>query len=104
MKEQELLNNILAKMPNHFSSNQFSKTGKKMGLSKISVSNGIISLFLNATCERGDTLRTWYKIKEQIIASNEISMRKEFTISEAIAFLKSHGYKILKPVSNWEEV
>ena len=104
MREQELLNNILAKMPNHFSSNQFSRTGKKMGLSKISITNGIISLFLNATCERGDTLRTWYKIKEEPRYSIPVANRTELTLVECIEFLKAHGYKVLKPVSNWEEV
>ena len=96
----EILTQTLAKMPKLFSSNEFSRVAQKNGITKSQIAHGVISSFLNhnENIKRGDTLRTWYKVNP---SSNNIIYND---VDEAIKLFKSKGYKVLKPVSEWQEL
>jgi len=91
-----ILKKTLSEMNFTFSSNEFSKQAKKNGLSQQEINNGAIALFLHRNSVQGETKRMWRK-------GNSITSHNPKTdkITEAINLLKSHGYKILKPVSDW---
>jgi hypothetical protein len=94
--------NILSKTFNEmsfvFSSNSFSSKAQKNGLSKQEINNGVIALFLHQNAIQLSTKRMWQK--------KDIStdMPKIDKIKDAIELLKSHNYKILKPVNDWVEL
>jgi SOS-response transcriptional repressor LexA len=90
-----LLHQVLDKMPQRFSSNQFSIKAQKMGLSKQEVANGTIGLFLHQHSIQSTTRRMWEKNNDK---------KTKTTIEEAIDLLKRNGYKIMKPISEYVEV
>jgi len=95
----DILKKTLDEMNYSFSSNEFSKKARKNGLSKREVDNGVIALFLHRNAIQGETRRMWRK-------HNGLKSDKDKSdkIMEAIDLLKSNGYKILKPVSDWIEI
>ena len=95
----EILKKTLSEMNFTFSSNEFSKKAQKNGLSKQEVNNGVIALFLHRNAVQGETRRMWRK--HNGLTSDK---QKSDKIMEAIDLLKSNGYKILKPVSDWVEL
>lgn len=86
-------------MSSTFSSNEFSKQAQKNGLSKKEINNGAIALFLHQNAVQLETRRMWRK-RSDLTSDNQKSDR----IKEAIDLLKSNGYKILKPVTDWVEI
>jgi hypothetical protein len=95
----DILNKTLSEMNFTFSSNEFSKKAKKNGLSQQEINNGAIALFLHRNSVQGETKRMWRKGNG--ITSHNLNPDK---ITAAINLLKSHGYKILKPISDWVEL
>jgi AAA+ superfamily predicted ATPase len=94
--KMEILEQTLKKMPLHFSSNYFISCAKKKGLSQIEVNNGIVKNFLIMNAKRGDSKRLWYKKAPNVDGNDKLT--------EAIAFIKSKGYRVMKPVNDWIEV
>ena len=92
----ESLQKALNDMPNYFSSNQFSRKAKRYGLTLRQVQSGVCAQFLHQNCIQMDTKRTWSKKQEH----SEISRNVEY----AINLLKSKGYKVLKPVTEYQEL
>ncbi len=90
----EIMKKTLGEMKSVFSSNEFSKKAKKNGLSAKEISNGVIALFLHQNAIQMDSRRMWKK--DNNVQSNNLL--------EAIQLLKSHGYKVMKPVNEWVEV
>jgi len=90
----DILKKTLAEMKSVFSSNEFSKKAKKNGLSEKEIANGAIALFLHQNAIQMDSRRMWKK--DNNVQSNNLL--------EAIALVKSHGYKVLKCVHEWVEV
>ncbi|HRH85043.1 MAG TPA: hypothetical protein PK210_12465 [Bacteroidia bacterium] len=95
----EILKKTLSEMNFTFSSNEFSKKAKKNGLSKREIDNGVIALFLHRNAVQGETRRMWRK--HNGLTSDK---HKSDKIMDAIDLLKTNGYKILKPVSDWIEL
>ena len=89
----ESLQKALNDMPNYFSSNQFSRKAKRYGLTTRQVQDGVCAQFLHQNCIQMDTKRTWSK-----------SQTTDNDISKAISLLKSKGYKVLKPVTEYQEL
>jgi len=106
---KELLFKTLSRMKMNFSSNEFSTAAKRLGLNKRAIANGVIADFLHLNAVQGDTRRMWTKIKQinevkqlsQINDINTLKVDKSDEITNAISLLKSHGYKVLKQVSDW---
>ena len=89
----ESLQKALNDMPTQFSSNQFSRMAKKYGLTPRQVQDGVCAQFLHQNCIQMDTKRTWTK-----------GQLSDDDISKAIYLLKSKGYKVLKPVTEFQEL
>ena len=89
----ESLLRALNDMPTQFSSNEFSRKAKKYGLTPRQVQDGVCAQFLHKNCTQMDTKRTWSKAK-----------LTDDDISRAISLLKSKGYKVLKPVTEYQEL
>jgi hypothetical protein len=94
-----ILQQTLKEMNHSFSSNEFSKKAQKNGLSKQEINSGAISYFLHSNAVQGNTRRRWRK--HDGLTSDKNTSDK---IMDAIYFLKSHGYKVFKPVSDWIEI
>jgi len=90
----DILKKTLAEMKSVFSSNEFSKKAKKNGLSAKEINNGVIALFLHQNAIQMESRRMWKKY-------NGVNLND---LSDAIQLLKSHGYKVMKPVNDWVEV
>lgn len=103
------MNSILHKtfdqMPNVFTSNFFNATAVKNGYPKSLLKHNGLAHFLHlySTNDKVNT-KTWTKNDTTIVTKN----KKEHYIfnneQEIIEFLKSKGFKIMKPVSEWVEL
>jgi len=97
----EILKKTLDQMGSTFSSNEFSKRAQRNGLTKHEINNGVISLFLHRNAIQGHTRRMWRKEKAINIDRQKV---EDTSIDYAIKLLKSKGFKVLKPVSDWVEL
>ncbi len=95
----EILQKTLGQMRVSFSSNEFSKKARKNGLTDFEVANGVIATFLHRNAIQGETRRTWSKRIN--LTPNKSNSDK---LMDAITLLKDNGYRVLKPVSEWQEV
>ncbi len=95
----DILIKTLETMPNSFTSNEFCKCARKKGYPKNLVVNGFCLKFLLQHAVRAsESKRMWTKMNQKIHTTNENE------IQQAIALLKSNGYKVMKPISDWAEV
>ena len=82
-------------MPNSFTSNEFNKRAVKNGFSSEFLKRKGLSSFLRKYADNAyEGSKTWVKIDK---TNNIISE------DEMIKYLKSKGYKIMKPVNEWVE-
>lgn len=100
----DILKKTLEQMSPSFTSNEFSRKAKRNGLTKREVANGVIALFLHRSAIQGETRRTWKKINCSTTNQYKSDKIQSDAIMDAIDLLKSNGYKILKPVSDWIEL
>ncbi len=91
----QILKEALAEMPRGFSTNQFNLVARKKGMADYQIDNHSRN-FLKRNCTLVSG-RTWFK-KDQ---SKQVV---ESDIQKAINLLKSEGYKVMKPTTNYEEV
>jgi hypothetical protein len=97
MNLNEILSKSLEQMPDFFSSNQFSDAAIRQNYPKIAITKGMLGSFLHKHATQSNTSkRMWHKRGNSHQQFNDIDA--------AIALLKSHGYRILKPVSDWQEI
>lgn len=96
----DILLKTLNEMNFTFSSNEFAKKARKNGLTKQEVDNGAVASFLHRNALNAGSKRMWRKAA-LIPPTNDSKVDK---INEAINLLKSKGYKIMKPVSEWIEL
>ena len=97
----ESLQRALNDMPNQFSSNEFSKNAKKYGLTQREVLDGVCARFLHRNAVQLSTKRMWRKKN----TSNLFAMdNADDQVQYAISLLKSKGYKVLKPVTEYQEL
>jgi hypothetical protein len=101
----DILKKTLDEMYVSFSSNEFSKQAKRNGLSQQEVNNGAIAHFLSRNCFRGNSRRLWRKNPTTTTASITIAEKhKNDSVADAISLLKSKGYRIMKPTTDWIEL
>jgi hypothetical protein len=100
---------VLDEMTNEFSTNNFISELKLIGVPIKVIENQYHVGFLNTYCER-ITKRTYrkknnihvkYQSKKQTLVSQENENDK---IQKSISLLKSLGYKILKPTTEYQEI
>jgi hypothetical protein len=97
MNLNEILSKSLEQMPDFFSSNQFADAAIRQNYPKIAITKGMLGSFLHKHATQSNTSkRMWHKRGNSHQQFNDIDA--------AIALLKSHGYRILKPVSDWQEI
>jgi hypothetical protein len=105
---KQLLLETLEKMPVIFSSNQFSKLAQKKGIPKNFVNNGGISDFLRYYAEQCGSRRIWKKNtienEPKVFIPKLFKSEKNTNKEDAINLLKSLGYKIMKPITQFEEI
>jgi len=101
MEKMEILEKVMEKMPTHFSSNEFVKKAVKLGLANVYRTNGTIIRFLHKNAIQTTSRKMWMK-RDDPKEQSRISFDDE--ILRAIDLLKSKGYKIMKPVSEWQEL
>jgi len=120
IQESDIMHKTFEEMPNKFTGFLFNKTLIKNGYPSEKIRKGEGNQdFLRPMAENlGYKSKTWikkpefqkstgmFKDEEPIIISKPIETIKapEMNEEKAIEFLKSKGYKIMKPVSNWEEI
>lgn len=97
-----ILEKTMEQMPNSFTSNEFNKKAISNGYPRKSIQRKGLSNFIRKYADnayRGS--KTWIKR-----SSKEKKEDKQYafeTFDEIIAFLKSKGYKIMRPVNEWVE-
>jgi len=90
-----ILEKTIAEMPNSFTSNEFNKRAIKNGYpSNLLKRKGLANFIRKYADNAYEGSKTWVKRDEtkKIISENEM-----------IEYLKSKGYKIMKPVNEWVE-
>jgi hypothetical protein len=97
MNLNDILSKSLEKMPDFFSSNQFADAAIRQNYPKIAITKGMLGSFLHKHATQSNTSkRMWHK---------RVNYPHQFNdIDAAISLLKSQGYKIMKPVSDWQEI
>lgn len=109
----DTLNLALKKMPQKFTSHMFSLACQELGLEKSLLQRGVICSFLKPICKR-NTERgfTWEKLSTSrkpyqtvVFGDSQTDTQTESEqIANAIKLLKSHGYKVLMPTTEYKEV
>ena len=97
------LEEALNEMPPVFSSREFAVMVKNKGIPKTFVDNGGMRDFLKNECKNHNGKRTWVK-KTVISIKKHIQPEIFDDIDHAISLLKSNGYLIQKPVTEWTEI
>lgn len=91
----DILFKSLARMPYHFTSNEFATVAKRNGLSQAKVNSGVCAEFLHKHCDKHGTRRSWTK-RNLINVKEPDSLVSKLSETECIKFLKNKGYKIFK--------
>lgn len=103
-ERKEILKNVLASMPDTFSSDMFCLELRKFGVDNEFIAKGNCSLFLKRYVKQGKSRRSWVK-KTAASFKNELPFDDiDKRISEAIELLKNNGFKIQRPVQRWEDI
>ena len=107
-----ILEKTMQEMSNVFTSHEFNKRAVKNGYpARILKGKGLANFIRKYADNFSWGSRTWIK-REGASSPNEVSetrIKRRCTslpineIDAAIEFLKSKGYKVMKPVSEWEE-
>lgn len=97
----------LDEMPSEFSTNIFIDVLRKLNVHRTVITGQQHVKFLENRCNRL-TKRTFSKKSENTSSftpTNDFKTENHSNeIESAIAILKNHGYKILKPITNYEEL
>ena len=96
---EAILFKTLNEMTFIFSSNSFSNRARRNGLTRQQINNGAISHFLRLNAIQDGSRRMWRK-KNDSIQENDLFQK----IEDAIKLLKTHGYKVMKPINDWIEI
>ena len=103
MKTNEILHKAFLLMDDVFTSTDFTKQIVKLGHPMLIRKNKGFGYFLKryATNEY-EYSKTWHKNKPNILLHQ--NNQTEITEESAIAYLKSKGYKIMKPTTEYKEI
>ncbi len=99
MNTYDLFFKTLNEMPEIFTSNTFCKQAEINGVEARIIHDGYAAKFLKETCIQYESRRTW---KKQVTSDQLFPPVDKLT--ESISYLKSLGYKVMKPVNTFEEV
>lgn len=96
----ELLQVAFAAMPKEFTGNEFSKVCQNVGIKQSKIDAGVATQFLHLNARQTTSRKMWIK-NSAPKESGDVATDK---IEEAIATLKSAGYKVFKPITQFEEI
>lgn len=99
------LNKTLSEMPEIFTSNHFAQKARLNGVDQKAIDNNIIACFLHENAVQTASKRTWRKSVLKTTYCEAVQTRSENLEAEqnAVSLLKSLGYKIMKPKTDWIE-
>jgi hypothetical protein len=101
-----LLHKTLSEMPNVFTSNEFNKKAVTNGYSKTQLQKKGLGTWLKKYCDNmyGGS-KTWVKkeFKDKKHKPDLYSSDNKISEEQLINYLKSKGYKVMKPVNEWVE-
>ena len=106
----EMFDQILKEMPNEFTTNLFVKKMRERNISESIIRNQRHIPFLTSKCERYSRNTFAKKYLRNTLIEPEFQVSKveykksEFNESSCIEFLKSKGYKILQPITEYKEL
>lgn len=99
-----ILEKTMTEMPNVFTSTDFNRRAVKNGYPSNILKRKGLSKFIRRHADNGyEFSKTWTKYTSDLKPKENIKIKKELNIQEMITVLKSLGYKIMKPVNEWEE-
>ena len=94
---QETMQRALNKMPEKFSSNEFASLIRQYGMTDRQIKNKVANKFLLQNCIQINR-KSWAK------KDNDSLFANRHQEEQAVLLLKSLGYKILKPVTEYQEL
>ena len=94
---QETMQRALNKMSEKFSSNEFASLIRQYGMTDKQIKNKVANKFLLQNCIQINR-KSWAKKDNDSLFSNKHQEE------QAVLLLKSLGYKILKPVTEYQEL
>lgn len=105
----EIFNQILKEMPNEFTTNMFVKSMRQKNISESIIKNQRHIPFLTSKCERFTRNTFGKKYQRDLLFESSTESKIEYKKNnmdekDAIEFLKSKGYKILKPITEYQEL
>ena len=95
------LQRALNEMPNVFSSNEFGTHTKRYGVTKKQINAGVLAKFLHRNAVQLSSKRMWRKKNPDNLFSMD---NADDQVQDAIKLLKSLGYRVLKPVTEYQEL
>jgi len=100
---EEKLQETLKQMPNIFTSRDFCAVAREKGVPDSYILKGGCAYFYKKYTElKYENPKRWQKLDVSNLVISAPALK--LTEAEAIEFLKSKGYKIMKPKTGWEEV
>ena len=97
-----ILEKTMNEMPNSFTSNEFNKRAVKNGYPAKNLKRKGLSSFIRKYADNAYYgSKTWVKRRAKV--KKEDRQYSFETFDEIISFLKSKGYKIMRPVNEWVE-
>ena len=118
--DNEIYETVFNHMPARFTSFQFASKARELGASESPIRWGFIGVWLHSNPKVGRiTLFKWYKLDDvasetpifneqpQEVATQKPTEPTEPTPireEEAVELLKSLGYRLMKPTTQWEEL
>jgi hypothetical protein len=96
-QKKVILHKTMQEMPQIFTSGSFKAAAYKNGLPNVG-NEGLGDFIKKYAIQEAFRSKTWIK------KDSKPEQNQEQKIQEAITLLKSLGYKILKPVQNYEEI
>lgn len=99
-----MFDQILKEMPNEFTTNLFVKKMRERNISESIIRNQRHIPFLTSKCERYSRNTFAKKYLRNTLIEPEFKVSKvEYNENACIEFLKSKGYKILQPITEYKE-
>jgi hypothetical protein len=124
--DNEIYEKVFDLMPARFTSFQFASKARELGASESPIRWGFIGVWLHSNTKVGRiTLFKWYKLDDvaldapifnehpqevatqkptELIESTPITLSSMITEQQAVGLLKSLGYRLMKPTTQWEEL
>lgn len=98
----KILEKTMEQMPNSFTSNEFNKRAIKNGYPAKNLKIKGLANFIRKYADNAyEGSKTW--LKRSAKEKKEDRQYTFATFDEIISFLKSKGYKIMRPVNEWVE-